>query len=357
MFLNLEKLKKDSIKLLIKLINTPSISRKEKKTADIIQIFLKKYGFFTNRKFNNIWVENNNCKKKNPKKILLNSHHDTVYPSKNWKYNPFKSVIKGEKIIGLGSNDAGGCVVSLIIVFIYLSSLYELPYKLILVLSAEEEINAKKGIKSILPQLGKIDLGIIGEPTKMNMAIAEKGLIVLYCQSNGKTGHAAREEGINSIYLALDDIQWIRKYNFKKNSNLLGKIKTNVTQIKAGIQRNVIPDICNFTVDIRFNEFYSYKEIFNLFKKNIKSKILTNSYFLNPSFIKNSHPIIKKAKKIGIKTYGSPTLSDQSLMKFDTIKIGVGDSARSHTQNEYIMIYEIKKGIDIYINLLKDFSF
>ncbi|YCJ91803.1 MAG: M20 family metallo-hydrolase [Candidatus Karelsulcia muelleri] len=349
--INLHKLKKECIQLLKKLINTPSISKEEQKTAEIIEFFFIKYNFFTKRKYNNIWIENNNYE--NDKyTILLNSHHDTIQPSYGWKTDPFLAKEDGNKIIGLGSNDAGGSVVSLIATFIYINSLPKFKYKLILLISAEEEIRATRGVESILCYLGKINLGIIGEPTKMQLAIAEKGLIVLDCLSIGQTGHAARDEGINALYIAINDIRWLKNYIFEKKSDILGNIKLTVTKIQCGIQRNVIPDTCYFTVDIRTNEIYSQEEILYRIKKNIYSKILSSSYRLKSSSIDPNHKIVNIAKRLNIKIFGSPTLSDQSVMNFPTVKIGVGDSSRSHTPNEYILLSEIESGIDLYLKLL-----
>ncbi|WP_185864801.1 M20 family metallo-hydrolase [Blattabacterium cuenoti] len=355
---NMNLLKKEAIQLLMSMINTPSLSKQEYQVSFLIENYLSRYGFSVNRRFNNIWTENiNYSKSKLLRTILLNSHHDTVKPGKNWITNPFKSVKKGDKLIGLGSNDAGGSVVSMISTFIYLSKLSELPYRLILSITAEEEISGSSGVSSILPELGKIDLGIIGEPTKMQVAIAEKGLMVLDCIAEGKTSHSARNSGINAIYIATRDIEFLKNFSFKRTSKLLGKTTLNITQIHGGIQHNVIPDICSFVIDIRTNDLYNNKELIDIIQKKIFSRIYPRSYHLNSSFINPKHPIVLKAKSIGIKTYGSPTLSDQSVMPFSTIKMGVGDSLRSHTSNEYILITEIMEGIDIYIRLLKDFSF
>ncbi|WP_185873611.1 M20 family metallo-hydrolase [Blattabacterium cuenoti] len=357
---NLSLLKKEAIQLLIKIINTPSLSKKEKKVSFLIEDYISQYGFYIQRKFNNIWTENTNYnKKKNIRTILLNSHQDTVPPGGNWKTDPFIAKIKKkeDKLIGLGSNDAGASVVALISTFIYLSSLSVLPYRLVLSITAEEEISGKLGVRSILPELGWIDLGIIGEPTNMQVAIAEKGLIVLDCIAEGKTGHSARDIGINAIYMATKDIEYLRNMHFKKKSKLLGIPTLTVTKIQGGIQHNMIPDFCSFVIDIRNNELYTNEELIKMIQKNIHSKIKPRSFHSNASFINTNHPIVLKAKMIGRKTYGSPTLSDQSIMSFPTIKMGVGDSVRSHTPNEYVLISEIFNGIDIYIRLLKDFQF
>lgn len=344
------------------MINTPSISKKEKKVSLLIENYIQKYGFYVNRKFNNIWVENSNYYENNKKNriILLNSHCDTVLPGKNWDINPFKAKKINDKILGLGSNDAGASVVSMISSFIYLSNLPRLSYKLILSITAEEEISGSFGIKSILPEIGYIDLGIVGEPTEMKAAIAEKGLLILDCISKGETAHSAYcDSGKNAIYIATKDIEKLRKKNiFKKKSKLLGNTILNVTQIQGGIQHNVIPDSCYFVLDIRTNDLYKNEEIIKIIQKNITSKVhprYTRSNYFSTNIKK--HPIVKKAKSIGIKIYGSPTLSDKSLMDFPSIKMGVGNSSRSHTPNEYILISEIFEGIDIYIQLLENFNF
>ncbi|BBA17253.1 M20 family metallo-hydrolase [Blattabacterium cuenoti] len=355
---NLQVLKEEAVQLLIQIINTPSISKQENKVSFLIEDYIHKYGFFVKRKFNNIWTENKNFyKKKDTKTILLNSHHDTVKPGKNWTTDPFIAVQKEDKLIGLGSNDAGASVVALIATFIYLSNLSKIPYRLVLSITAEEEISGASGIRSILPELGYIDLGIVGEPTKMQVAIAEKGLIVLDCIAEGKTGHSARNKGINAIYIATKDIENLRKFYFDKKSDLLGFTTLNVTQIQGGIQHNIIPDICSFVIDVRTNELYKNEELIDIIRKKIHSKMKPRSSHLNSSFINPMHPIVLKSKLIGRNIYGSPTLSDQSVMPFSTIKMGVGDSIRSHTSNEYVLISEIMKGIDIYLSLLKDFYF
>ncbi|WP_113738293.1 M20 family metallo-hydrolase [Blattabacterium clevelandi] len=355
----LKVLKEEAIKLLIQIINTPSLSKKEKKVSYLIENYISKYGFNIKRKFNNIWTEstNYNKKKENLRTILLNSHHDTVKPGKNWETDPFTAIQKEDKLIGLGSNDAGASVVTLISTFIYLSHFCVLPYKLVLSITAEEEISGSLGVRSILPELGSIDLGIIGEPTKMKVAIAEKGLIILDGISEGETAHSASNKGVNAIYIATKDIECLRNFQFDRKSKLLGFPILTVTQIKGGIQHNVIPDFCSFVIDIRTNELYSNEELIEIIKRKIRSKIKPRSFHFHSSFINPIHPIVLKAKIIGIKTYGSPTLSDQSVMPFPTIKMGVGDSIRSHTPNEYVLISEIIDGIDIYIRLLKDFQF
>lgn len=343
-----------AIQLLIELIQTPSYSKKENQSANVLENFLKYHSIDYQRIKNNFFIKNKYFDS-SKKTILLNSHHDTVYPGNSWKYNPFSPTIEGDKLIGLGSNDAGGSLVSLLIVFLELYS-KNLSYNLIMSISAEEEISGKNGLISILSQLGNIDLGIVGEPTQMKMAIAEKGLIVLDCIAKGKNSHAAYyKKEDNAIYKAHDDIKWFRKQKLPLTSYLLGDCNMIVTKIHGGINHNVIPDKCNFVVDIRINELYNNIEIIDYIKKNIKSQIILKSYKA-VSKIDINHPIVQRGYKIGLNSYGSLTLSDQSIMNFDSIKIGPGDSLRSHTSDEYILLSEIKSAINIYLKLL-NFTF
>lgn len=356
MFIKIEKITHDCIELLKELIAIPSFSREENRTADALFSFFEQYDCHPKRLKNNVWCEAGNHSKNAPV-ILLNSHHDTVKFGEGWLTDPHTPTLDGDKLIGLGSNDAGASVVSLIAAFIYLSRLPQLPYKLIIAISAEEEVSGKDGIRLLLPELGKIDLGIVGEPTQMRGAIAEKGLIVLDCIAHGKTGHAAREEGENALYKALEDIHFFQNHPFQKESPVLGKTKMTVTQIEAGSQHNVVPDRCHFVVDIRTNELYQNIEVIEEIKKHIRSEITPRSYHLNSSRIDLDHPFVQKLKQMGLETYGSPTLSDQASMNFQTLKWGPGMSARSHTPNEFIYLSEIKEGILLYIQLLEDFSF
>ncbi|MDR3272638.1 MAG: M20 family metallo-hydrolase [Flavobacteriaceae bacterium] len=350
------ELKQRAIKLIKELIKTPSFSGSEDQTSNLVFNFLKNNGIDNiQRKKNNIWAYHSHYQP-DKKTVLLNSHHDTVKNSRLWNYDPFGAEEEEGKIIGLGANDAGASVVSLLATFLYFKDIY-LPFNLVIAITAEEEISGKNNVASILPELGKIDLGIVGEPTRMDMAIAERGLIVLDYTVKGKSGHAARNEGVNAIYLALEDIEWYKNYQFPKVSELLGEVKITVTQIEAGRQHNVIPDECRLVVDIRVNELYSNEEVVQVVKQNIKHDVEARSYRLNSSRIDMKHPIVQRGMALGLKTYGSPTLSDQSMMNFDTVKIGPGDSARSHTPDEYIFISEIENGIDTYIKLLEDFKF
>ena len=335
------------VELLKNLIRSPSFSKEEKATADELESFLKSRDLSVNREGNNLWVQN---KYFDPAKqtILLNSHHDTVKPRADWTLDPFNPTLEGDKLYGLGSNDAGAALVSLIAVFLHYYDNKELNYNLILLASAEEEISGKNGVESILKHLGEVDFGIVGEPTGMQMAIAEKGLMVLDCLAKGKSGHAAKDSGENAIYIAMDDIEWIKNYRFSLVSDILGPVKMTATMIESGSQHNVIPDACKFVVDVRNTDSYSNEELLQIVKDNLKSEVTARSTRLRPSAISPDHILVKTASSIGINTFGSDTLSDQALMNFPTVKMGPGDSHRSHTADEYIYIYEIREGIEMY---------
>lgn len=339
------------IDLLKHLIETPSISRDEHQTADIIHVFFASKSIDAQRVLNNVIVRNKHFDANKPS-ILLNSHHDTVKPNTSWTLDPNTPIVEKGKLFGLGSNDAGGCLVSLIAAFVHFYDQENLNFNLILVASAEEEISGKNGIELILPQLGEIDFAIVGEPTLLNMAVAEKGLIVLDCINKGKSGHAARDEGENAIYKAIDDINWFRSYQFKKTSAMLGDVKMSVTVVNSGTQHNVVPDACHFVVDVRSTNVYSNNEILEIIKDHVSCEVKARSTRLQPSGVPEGHILRKLATDMGVETYGSPTLSDQALMPFPSVKIGPGDSARSHTADEYIGIDEIEKGIEFYFNLL-----
>ncbi len=340
----------EAVELLKKLIATPSLSREEADAADLIVAFFESKGFKPNRKGNNIWLWAEEKDLSKPT-LLLNSHIDTVKPSAQWTFNPFESTLKNDKLYGLGSNDAGAPLVSLISSFLILSEKKQ-PYNLLFVASAEEEISGVNGISSILEELGEIDLGIVGEPTQMQMAVAEKGLMVLDCFAIGKSGHAAREEGVNAIYKALPDIEWFKSYRFPKESEFLGAVKMTVTGVKAGSQHNVVPDVCEFMVDVRINEFYSNRELFELIQQHVSCEVKPRSVRLNSSSVPVKHPVVKRGLELGLTYYGSPTTSDQAVMDFTTLKIGPGDSARSHTADEFIRLSEIEEGIETYVKLL-----
>lgn len=339
-----------AIILLKKLISIQSYSKEEEKTADLIFDYLKENGFNPQRKLNNIWAWSG--KKDNAKPtMLLNSHHDTVRASSKWTFDPFKATEVNGKLFGLGSNDAGGPLVSLLHVFIELSKSKQ-PYNLVFLASAEEETSGKQGVPIVLDELGSIDLGVVGEPTSMDMAIAERGLIVIDGIAHGQSGHAARGEGENALYKAIKDIEWFKSFEFEKKSEILGGINMTVTKIEAGSQHNVVPDECKFVVDVRPNEHYSNKEIVEVIQKYVESEIVPRSLNLNASGISLDHPVVKKGQEMGIRTYGSQTMSDQVHMPFQCIKMGPGDTRRSHTADEFIYLDEIREGIDIYLKLL-----
>jgi len=345
-------LQTEALALLKQLIATPSFSKEEDNTADIIEEFLERKGVKTRVHLNNIWATNRFYDENKPT-ILLNSHHDTVKPNKGYTLDPFKPIENDGKLFGLGSNDAGGALVSLIACFLYYHSKADLKYNLIIAATAEEEISGSNGVESLLPHLNKIDCAIVGEPTEMQMAVAERGLMVLDCVAKGKAGHAARNEGENAIYKAIKDIEWLMSCRFPKVSDLLGPVKISITVIETENKaHNVVPAECKFVVDVRVNELYTFEEVFNTIKENVQSEIRARSFRLRSSAIALEHPIVKAGIELGRSYYGSPTTSDKALMSFPALKMGPGDSARSHTADEYIYIDEIMKGIELYIKLL-----
>jgi acetylornithine deacetylase len=348
----IEQLGEIAIGFLKKLIGTPSLSKDEGKTLLLFEDFFRQRNINFETVKNNIWVKNKHFDSSKPT-IFLNSHHDTVKPNVSYTKDPYAAEVVDGKLFGLGSNDAGGPLVSLLATFLYFYEESELPYNLIFAASAEEEISGKDGIELLIKWLPKIALAIVGEPTLMDMAVAEKGLMVLDCKAIGVAGHAARDEGKNAIYEAIEDINWFRNYEFEKISESLGPIKMSVTVINAGTQHNVVPDECSFVVDVRATDAYSLEETLEIIKQNVKCEVKPRSVRLHPSGISLEHPIVKKGIALGMKTYGSPTLSDQALMPFTSIKIGPGDSARSHTADEYIYVKEIYGGIKGYVELLK----
>ena len=340
----------EALTLLQALIGIPSISKEEEAAADFLQNYIEETGIMTGRSGNNIWCLSPQFDTNRPT-ILLNSHIDTVKPVNGWRKQPFTPKVENGKLYGLGSNDAGASLVSLFQTFRYLSAI-EQRYNLIFLASCEEEISGKNGIESVLPQLPPITFGVVGEPTEMNPAIAEKGLMVLDVTARGKAGHAAREEGENAIYKVLDDINWFRTYRFPLESSLLGPVKMSVTQINAGTQHNVIPDVCTFVVDIRSNEFYTNETLFQEITSHICCEAKARSFRLNSSSIDTNHPFVQKAIELGKTPFGSPTLSDEALMNFPSVKIGPGKSSRSHTADEYVILAEIEEAIRMYIQLL-----
>ncbi len=341
------------IELLKTLISTPSFSKEEEKAAEVMRSFLTAEAIPFKTKENNTWACNKYFSKEKPT-LLLNSHIDTVRPAKGYTLDPFSPIEDGDKLYGLGSNDAGGPLVALLAVFIHFYEHDDLAFNLVYAATAEEEISGRRGLEVVLPEIAPVEFAIVGEPTKMELAIAEKGLLVLDCYAYGKSGHAARNEGENALYKALDDIQKLRAFQFPKVSNVLGEGKISVTQIEAGTQHNVVPDVCHFVVDVRTNEHYPNKEAYQIICDLIDSEVKPRSLRLNSSGINENHPFAQKVKSMGIRLYGSPTTSDQAIIPFLSVKMGPGDSARSHTADEFIYKSEILAGISRYIEILED---
>ena len=340
----------DAVELLKKLIATPSVSRNEKDAADIMEQTIRSYGFEPQREANNLWIIDPHYDESRPT-LLLNAHIDTVKPVASWSRDPFSPDVEDGVLYGLGSNDCGGGLCSLLQIFRMLTEKPQ-SYNLVYLASAEEEVSGKDGITRALPLLPHIDLAIVGEPTGMNPAVAEKGLMVLDVIAHGKSGHAARNEGVNAIYEALDDMRWIRDYKFEKVSEFLGPTKMTLTVVNAGTQHNVIPDKCTMLVDIRTNEFYDNEEVYEFIRQHLKSEVKAHSFRLKSSRIDPEHPLIRKCVAMGMKPFGSPTLSDQALMHFPSFKLGPGESSRSHSANEFIRISEIRDAIAKYETLL-----
>jgi len=347
-----ENLYVDAISLLKKLIETPSISREESKTAEIIGEFLQNKNVIFQREQNNVWAKNFYFDNKKPT-ILLNSHHDTVKPNSGYTRNPFEAKEEDGKLYGLGSNDAGGALVSLLSVFLYFYNKKNLNYNLIIAATAEEEISGHNGVESILRHFENVDFAIVGEPTQMQLAIAEKGLLVLDCTAKGTASHAAHQNNDNSILNALKDINWITNYKFPKISQWLGEVKMTPTIINAGSMHNVVPAECKFTIDVRITDRYSNIEVYEIIKENLQSEVTPRSLRLNSSYISEEHPIVKAGKELGRECYGSPTSSDQAVIPFPSLKLGPGLSLRSHSADEYIFLNEIREGIEIYIKILE----
>ena len=340
----------DAIALLQQMIAISSESKEESAVADFLERFIEINGYVASRKNNNIWVMSSGFDVSRPT-ILLNSHIDTVKPVLGWSRDPLRPTIENGKLYGLGSNDAGASVVSLLFAFFSLTKQQQ-SYNLIFGASAEEEISGVNGLECLLKELPVIDFAIVGEPTGMNMAVAEKGLMVLDCTVYGKAGHAARDEGDNAIYKAIKDIDWFRSYQYEKRSELLGRVKMTVTQINSGTQHNVIPDKCTFVVDVRSNEMYSNQEILSEIINHVDCEVQPRSTRLSSSATPLDHAVVKRGLELNRTLFGSPTLSDQSLMPFASIKMGPGKSSRSHTADEYILVSEIDEAIDVYIQLL-----
>ena len=350
--MHIEKLTENAISLLKKLIETQSFSKEEEKTAKLIEGWFSENEIPFKRTKNNIWATNKYFDESKPT-MLLNSHHDTVHPNTAYTKDPLKAIVEDGKLYGLGSNDAGGCLVSLIATFTNYYALENLKYNLVIVASAEEENSGPNGLNSMLSIIPKIDVAIVGEPTLMNLAVAEKGLVVFDAKVSGTPSHAAHPNDNNSIYNTIEVLEWFKKFKFKKSSEALGDVKMTVTQINAGKQHNVVPAHTNLVIDVRVNDAYSNQEIATILEEQSPcTKIKPRSLRLNSSSISTNHDLVKAGIAMGRKTYGSPTLSDQSVLSCQSLKMGPGDSTRSHSADEFIYLNEIKEGIKIYIELL-----
>ena len=339
----------DAVSLLKELIATPSVSRDETAAADVLARHLEGCGLKYEREGNNIWTISPDFNP-NRETILLNAHIDTVKPVDSWTRDPFTPTMEGGMLYGLGSNDCGGGLVSLLQAFRILAGKGKV--NLVFLASCEEEVSGQDGIVLALPRLPHIDVAIVGEPTGMQPAVAEKGLMVIDMIAHGRSGHAARAEGVNAIYEMLDDLQWIRSYQFPKVSPLLGPTLMQVTMVNAGTQHNVVPDKCQAVIDVRTNELYTNEEVFDIIRENVKSEVKARSFRLHSSSIPLNHPLIQKLDEMGKKTFGSPTLSDQALMPFPSFKMGPGDSARSHSADEFIRVSEISDAIETYVKII-----
>lgn len=353
--MNIDNLTTDAVALLCRMIEIPSTSRNEQEVADMLwHVLGQDYGMDIRRDGNNLWCMAPGYSTERPT-LMLNAHIDTVKPSDSWIRPPYRATVEGDRIYGLGSNDDGASVVSLIQVFRTLVQA-PLPYNLVLALSAEEEVSGKQGMEHLLTLLPGIDVALVGEPTGMQPAIAEKGLMVLDLTAHGVAGHAAREEGDNAIYHAMEDMAWLRDYRFEKVSPMLGPVKMTVTIVEAGTLHNVVPDRCTFTVDVRSNELYTNEEIYHTVCAHVGSDVKARSFRLSSSRIAPAHPLVRKAVAMGRVPFGSPTLSDQALMRFPSLKMGPGNSSRSHTADEYIVRDEIGEAIAIYLSMLRDLA-
>ena len=350
--MEINQLRQDAVELLKRLIATPSVSRQEEAASVILADFIEKCGMPCRRIGNNILIQEDLDSQKPT--LLLNAHIDTVKPVSTWTRDPFAPTVEGDRLYGLGSNDCGGGLVSLLATYRALRGIpTQTPYNLIFLASCEEEVSGEGGFRLALPELPKIDVAIVGEPTGMQPAIAEKGLMVIDGIAHGKSGHAARDEGVNAIYEALDDLLWLRDYRFRKTSPLLGPTKMSVTVVNSGTQHNVVPDECRFVIDVRTNEYYQNEYLFSFLQKHMKKCELTaRSFRLSSSHIPVGHPLVQRCIKMGMNPFGSPTLSDQALMPFRSLKLGPGDSARSHSADEFICLSEIEKAIATYVELL-----
>ena len=342
----------EAVSLLSHLIATPSVSRDERRAADIMEEELTRCGFTPHREANNVWAIGS-CQREDRPTLLLNAHIDTVKPVASYTRNPYEPSLEDGTLYGLGSNDCGGGLVSLLQVFRELSASERCPYNLVYLASAEEEVSGKDGISRALPLLPHVDVAIVGEPTGMQPAVAEKGLMVVDITAHGKSGHAARNEGVNAIYEALDDLCWIRSHRFDRVSRFLGPTKMQATVVNAGTQHNVVPDECKIVVDVRTNELYTNEEVFDIISSHCKSECRARSFRLHSSRIDLNHPLVERCVALGLQPFGSPTLSDQALMPFASLKLGPGQSARAPSADADIKVSEIEHAIGLYLRLLE----
>ena len=350
----LTQLQADTLALLERLVATPSVSRDEARTADLLAARLASYGIATERLHNNIYARAARFDAAKPT-LLLNSHHDTVRPAATWTRDPFTPTWEGERLYGLGANDAGASVAALTAAFrCYYDA--ELPFNLLLALSAEEECMGEHGMRALLLELGPIDMALVGEPTQMRAAVGERGLVVLDCTARGQAGHAARNEGINALYIAADDIAWLLGYRFERESPLLGPIGMTATQIEAGTQHNVVPAECRFVVDVRTTDAYTNEETVEIVRSHMRSEVAPRSTRIRASAIAPDHPMVGAAAALGVERFVSPTTSDMALMPFPSLKMGAGDSARSHTADEYVLRSEVEQGVEGYIRYIAELA-
>lgn len=344
----------DAVELLKRLIATPSLSRDEARTAELISGYLAEHGAAPERLANNVWVRSDGFDPTRPT-LLMNSHHDTVRPAASYTRDPFAPTVEGDRLYGLGSNDAGASAVCLIQTFLTFRT-RKLPFNLVLAVSAEEECMGENGMRALLPALGRIDMALVGEPTGMQAAAGERGLVVLDCTAHGKSGHAARGEGVNALYIALEDIARLRSFRFERESALLGPVGIAVTQIEAGTQHNVVPDTCRFVADIRTTDAYTNEETVEILRGALRSQAVPRSTRIRASALDAAHPLARAAQAAGRRSYVSPTTSDMALMPFPSLKMGPGESSRSHTADEYVLLPEIGEGIGIYEEFIRQLA-
>ncbi len=344
----------EAVGLLRRLVATPSVSRDEARTGDLLHAFLAERGAAPERLHNNVWARSAGFDPARPT-LLLNSHHDTVRPAGGYTRDPYTPTVEGDRLYGLGSNDAGASVVCLTETFLAWRQ-RPLPFNLVLALSAEEECMGEHGMRALLPALGRIDMALVGEPTRMRAAVGERGLVVLDCTAHGRAGHAARDEGINALYIAADDIAWLRGYRFERCSPLLGPIRMTATQIEAGTQHNVVPAECRFVVDVRTTDAYTNEETVEIVRRHMRSEAVPRSTRIRASAVAPEHPLVGAAAALGVERFVSPTTSDMALMAFPSLKMGAGDSARSHTADEYVLRSEVEQGVEGYIRYIAELA-